>query len=106
MAEACEATPELAGYLRDLHAAVANEDLRLLEHTAAALKGVATQSQLREVADHAMRVQLAARTKDLRQVAAAVQRLHYASRVDHSPAAATSTSLFSGGKDDDEVSDC
>jgi hypothetical protein len=49
-----------------------------LEEAAAAVKDAALQSGARTVADHALRVQLAARSKDAEQTATAIERLRAA----------------------------
>lgn len=78
----------LNDYLQDLCAALSKENFHEVENSAGALKSLSLQTGLRPVADHAMRVQLAARSHDLKRTARAVQRLQAALH-EHQPAAAT-----------------
>ena len=51
---------------------------RELEEAAAAVKDISLQIGARSVADHALRVQLAARSSDAQQAATAIERLQSA----------------------------
>ncbi len=65
-------------YFRTLNEALARENLREAENAARALKDLSVQAGLQSVADHAMRVQLAARSGNLQRVSSAVRRLETA----------------------------
>ena len=62
-------------HLHALGRALAEESFSEMEKTAGALRGVLLQSGVESVADHAMRVQMAARRGDLKTAAAAIRNL-------------------------------
>ncbi|NQU19937.1 MAG: response regulator [Candidatus Nealsonbacteria bacterium] len=83
------ARPELRGgrpdpphtlehYLKAIYEALEEEDFVVLENSAGALRHLSLRTGSQPAADHAMRVQLAARSSDLKQVAAAVWKLEAA----------------------------
>lgn len=90
-------------YLRCLHRALEREDFRAMERHAGALKRLLSQAgpavsgeskcptQWAAAADQAMRVQLAARSNDLKRVASALPRLEFALPDGQAPAAAVNT---------------
>ena len=68
----------LQHYLKMIYEALENEDFVVLEDSAGALRRLSRQTGSQPAADHAMRVQLAARSSDLKQAAAAVWKLEAA----------------------------
>jgi len=64
-----------ADCLSALHEAMECRDCRDLENQARTLKNLAVEAKSKTVADHAMRIQLAARGGDLERAAAAIERL-------------------------------
>ena len=70
-----EPAHSLDDYFDDLRSAVEQGNLDDLERVAGALKYESTQAGRQEIADHAMRVQLAARSHDAEQVELAIERL-------------------------------
>ena len=65
-------------YLRCLHEALERENFREIETFAGALKRILPEVGFNSAADQAMRVQLAARSDDLKRAAAAIPRLRAA----------------------------
>lgn len=65
----------LPQWILQLHEALKQQDFQVLEHGAQTLKTTATRWGSRVLADHAMRIQLAARNNDTHRAAAAIQRL-------------------------------
>ncbi len=70
-------------HLETLYRALEEGNFRDLEESAAALKNLSLQTGIQPAADHAMRVQLAARSHDLDQAAVAVRKLHTVLRDRH-----------------------
>jgi two-component system sensor histidine kinase/response regulator len=68
----------LQHYLKAIYEALENENFVVLEDSAGALRHLSLRTGSQPTADHAMRVQLAARSSDLKQVAAAVWKLETA----------------------------
>ncbi len=73
--EAAEDSNAIEDQLRILQDARQEENLAKVEHSAAMVRSLARQADAEQLADHAMRVQLAARSGDLDQVDAAIGRL-------------------------------
>jgi len=67
-----------ADCLSAIYEALECRDCRKLENHARTLKKLAVKAKSKTIADHAMRIQLAARGGDFDRVAAAVQRLDHA----------------------------
>ncbi|MBN2474789.1 MAG: response regulator [Pirellulales bacterium] len=73
-----EQPESLQDHLEALCAALEEGDFRTMETSAAAIKRLPHQAVSKLVVDHAMRLQLAARSNDLRQAVAAARRLQAA----------------------------
>jgi signal transduction histidine kinase/ActR/RegA family two-component response regulator len=78
-----------------------------LEATAAAVKDLSLQIGAKSIADHALRVQLAARSSDARQAATAIERLQAALQSQGAaPMQALTVPCLSEGGDTHEIPDC
>jgi signal transduction histidine kinase/DNA-binding response OmpR family regulator len=73
--ESSEPYVALPQWILRLHEALKQQNFKVLEHSAHALKNLAARWGSRDLADHAMRIQLAARNNDIHRAAAAIQRL-------------------------------